>query len=177
MSDVAFVSELTPGTYMCLRTESLLGAVVRAGTHSPYDHAVLVSAPGRCIQATVRGVTEGPLTAFTGCMAVANAAEAAAMTSHVREVIVAEARSMVGDEYDFPLLATLGLRLAGFRWQWLLNETSRKGAVICSELVAMAGQAGYQDWTCGTGNPALVTPAMLAARPGLESVAWDAVLV
>ena len=177
MTGVAFVSELVPGTYMCLRTGSFLGAVVRAGTHSQYDHAVLISAPGRCIQATVHGVIESPLTAFTGCMAVANAVEGGGMAGHVREAIVAEARSLVGQEYDYPLLATLGLRLAGLRWNWLLKETSRKGAVICSELVAMAGQAGYQDWTCGSGNPALVTPAMLAARPGLESVAWDAVLV
>jgi len=177
VSDVALASELLPGTYVVLRTHSALGALVRAATRSWADHAILITGPGRCVQATTRGVTEGPLTQFAGCQAVANAAESAAMQPAVREAITARARSMVGEEYDWPLIATLGLRTIGAKWGWLLRATSGKGAVICSELVAFAGQAGYQDWLCGTAQPALVTPAMLAARPGLQSVAWDAVLV
>jgi hypothetical protein len=177
VNDVALASELLPGTYVVLRTRSALGALVRLATRSWADHAILISAPGRCVQASTRGVTEGPLAQFAGCEAVANAAEAAGMQPGVREAIVARARSMAGDEYDWPLIFTLGLRTVGVKWGWLLRATSGKGAVICSELVAQAGQAGYQDWTGGTAQAALVTPAMLAARPGLESVAWDAVLV
>lgn len=170
--DVVLASELQPGTYVCLKTRTWLGWLVRLFCRSPFDHAVLVVAPGEIVQATTKGVHRGPLPQFRGCLAVANAGDR--IWSHDREAIVAKALTYAGDEYAFPAIVVIGLRKLGLKWNWLLRASADKDAVFCSELVALAGRAGHQDWNCSEETAATVTPAQLAGRaPYMRSVVWD----
>ena len=165
-------SELVPGDYVCLKTKSLFGAMIRLFTRSQYDHAVLVIAPGEIVQATLRGVRRSPLSDFHGCMAVANSGEA--VTGLARVTIVAAASARVGHEYAYALIPVIGLRRLGLRWAWLLKISDDKDADICSELVSAAGQTAGEDWLCGEPSPACVTPPELSARkPFMRSVVWD----
>jgi len=173
--DVVLASELMPGTYLCLETRTLLGWLVRLFTRSPFDHAALVVGPGEIIQATTKGVSRGPLSQFRGCLAVANSADR--VWSSDRELIVAKALTYSGYEYAFPAIVVIGLRKLGFKWRWLLRASASadRDAVFCSELIALAGQAGHHDdWLCGEKSAATVTPAELAGRaPYMRSVVWD----
>jgi hypothetical protein len=160
--------EVGDGSYICLRTGSPLGFLVRMFTGSQYDHTILVTGPGEIIQATVKGVKKGLLSQFRGCLAVANTAEE--MTALQRVTVVKAAERYDGDEYAFGGIIVIGLRKLGLRWAWLLKASADKGAVFCSELAALGGQAAGLDWLCGTGDPALVTPATLAVRPGVRRI-------
>ena len=173
----ALASELQPGTYVCLKTRSPFGALVRLFCRSEWDHAVLVTGPGEICQATLRGVKTGPLSQFSGCLAVANTAEP--MTGQQRDAAVAYGRAvaMQQEEYAFALLPVIALRLAGVRSAWLLRRGQAGDgdpAVICSELVAEAGSRGGLDWLCGEPSAAVVRPDDLAGRkPFMRSVVWD----
>jgi hypothetical protein len=171
---VVLASELQPGTYVCLRTRSLFGWAVRAFTRSPYDHAVLVTAPGGIVQATVRGVKVGLLSQFRGCVAVANSAEPIA--EDARLAIATKGLSYVGDEYAFPLVLVTGLRKLGLSWPWLVRVCQDNDAVFCSELVCLAGTATSpaQPWLCGEPSAATVRPDEMADRsPFMRAVVWD----
>lgn len=168
----ALASELQPGTYVVLRTRSFFGAVIRFFCRSQWDHAVLVTGPGEITQATLRGVKTGPLSQFSGCLAVANSAED--MTPAQRRNAATFMKALDRDEYAFALLPVIALRLAGVKWSWLIRLTQDRDAVICSEAVAQAGQHIGKDWLCGEPSAAAVQPCELAGRrPFMRSVVWD----
>jgi hypothetical protein len=171
--DVVLASELRPGMYICFRTRSLFGFVIRLFCRSPWDHAVLVTGPGEITQATLRGTRTGPLSQFRNCMACANSAED--MTAGQRGGVVAAARSQGRDEYAYPLILVIALRLLGLRWRWLVRACQDRDAVFCSELVAASGQAAVPPlpWLCGEPSPATVRPNQLAARPCMRTLVWD----
>ena len=165
-------SELEPGTYVCLKTRSLFGWVIRTFTRSQFDHAVLVVGSHEICQATLRGVRTGPLSAFKGCLAVANSAED--MSPAQRANAVTFMKALRQDEYAFGLLVVIALRLAGLKHDWLIRFAQDKGAVICSEAVAEAGDHAGLDWLCGEPSAAVVRPDDLAGRkPFMRSVVWD----
>lgn len=171
--DVILASELEPGRYVCLRTGSVFGRVIRAVTRSQFDHVILVTGPGQCTQATTRGVKTTPLSDFTGALAVANAAEQ--MSVWQRDAVVRFAMACDGDEYAWPSIFVLGLRALGIKWAWLLRAAADKDAKFCSELAANAGLAAVPQmtgWLCGQHNPALVEPSQMAARDCMVPVAW-----
>jgi hypothetical protein len=63
------------------------------------------------------------------------------------------------------------LRLLGFRWGWLQRIADDWDALICSELVCLADAvAGLLSWQCDQDDPAFVTSADLARRPGIVLV-------
>lgn len=172
MAGIVLASEIEAGRYICLRTGSAFGALIRLFTGSPFDHVILITGPGQCTQATVRGVKTGPLSQFAGALAVANSAED--MTAAQRDAVVKFALARDGDEYAWPLIGVLGLRRLGARWTWLLKISADKDALDCSELAASAGaSAGLPAWLCGEPSAMLTEPGQMAARPVMVPVAWQ----
>lgn len=163
-------ADLQPGDYLCVRTGSVFGWLIRAFTRSSFDHAFVCLGDGMIAEARVTGVVIDSLGLYRGALAVANSAEP--MTPAQRDAVSAKARSFAGDEYGWGTILVIGLRLLGLRWGWLLRFADDRDALICSELVALAGQAAGLDWLCSEPEPALVTPADLARRPGVEPVTW-----
>jgi hypothetical protein len=161
-------SEVEPGRYIALRTGSPFGAVVRAFTGSEYDHVIIPVGGDECVEATTRGVKRSPLSKYRNALAAANVAED--MTGLARLTVVKTVERYVGDEYAFPGITVIGLRKLGLTWGWLPKASNDRDAVFCSELVALGGQAAGLDWLCGTGDPALVTPGMLAVRRGMRRI-------
>jgi uncharacterized protein YycO len=159
---------LQPGNYVCVQTGSLFGRLIRAFTRSPYDHAFIYCGNGQIVEATARGVRLDSLSLYAGARAVANTGEA--MTDAQRATVVAAARSTAGREYNFADITVIALRLLGFRWKWLKRAADDRDADICSEDVCEAGAAAGLDWQCGEPDPAFVTPADLARRPGVVPV-------
>ena len=174
MADVVLASELEAGRYICLKTGSLFGALIRLMCGSPYDHVAVMVAPGEIVQATVRGVKRTPLSDFHGAMACVNSAED--MTAIQRDGVVKYALACDGFEYQWQLIFVLGLRKLGLTWPWLLKVAADKGAMICSELAAAAGmsaQPALTGWKCGYPSVMLVKPSDLAARRCTVPVVWD----
>lgn len=167
-----FVSstDLQPGSYLCVRTGSLFGFLVRLFTRSQFDHAFVYLGGGEIAEATVWGSRIDALASYSGALAVANSAEV--MTAPERQDVCAKARSLAGEEYGWGTILVISLRLLGVRWGWLLRFADDRDAVICSELVAESGQAAGVDWLCGESEAALVTPAELAERRVMRSVKW-----
>jgi hypothetical protein len=161
-------TDVEPGRYICLQTASAFGALIRAWTHSLYDHVIVAAGDDMCIEATTKGVKRSPLSKYRGALACANTAEP--MTGLQRLTVVKTVERYVGDEYAFPAVTVIGLRKLGLKWGWLLKASDDKDAVFCSELAAIGGQAAGLDWLCGEPGPALVTPAEMAARPGMRRV-------
>lgn len=160
---------LEPGNYVVVRTGSLFGWLIRAFTRSPYDHAFVYVGGGQIVEATAWGVRLDKLALYTGAKAAANTGEP--MTTAQRDAVVASARATVGREYNWPDIPVIGLRLLGFKWGWLRRVANDRDADICSEDVAKAGvAAGLTSWLCGHADPAFVTPADLARRPGVVPV-------
>lgn len=160
------MTDLLPGTYVCVRTASPFGAVIRLFTRSPVDHTFIVTGPGQIVEARTTGVTRSPLSTYAGAVAIANVGEE--LTQQQRDTIVAAANAYADaqDGYDWPGVIVIGLRKLGATWKWLLTASARRNEQFCSELAVLCAQQAGVDWTCGTGDPALVSPAMLAVRPG-----------
>lgn len=154
-----------PGCYVCVRTGGLFGWIIRRATKSPYDHAAVVVDDGIVVEATPYDVRTSPLARYQGAQVCADTGED--LTPAQRAVITAKALSFIGAEYDWATIAVIGLGQLGLHWRILLRLTGGKRALICSQLVALCGQAAGLDWQCGKASPALVTPADLARRPGV----------
>lgn len=160
------MTDLLPGTYICLQTGSIFGRIIRFVTKSPVNHVVVVTGPDRCVQATNTGVKATGLP--VSAVAVANVREP--MTDAQRTKVAAAAESCVGDEYAWPAIAAIGLRRLGLKWGWLLKVSADHDAVFCSELAVRAGAQGGLDWLCGEPSAACVDPGELAKRPGCVPV-------
>lgn len=159
---------LQPGCYVCVRTGSLFGFLIRLFTRSPFDHAFIYAGAGQIVEATTRGVRLDSLSLYAGARAVANVREP--MTAGQRAAVVSAAKATAGREYNVPDIPVIALRLLGFRWQWLRRIADDRDADICSEDVCQAGAAAGLDWQCGEPDPAFVTPADLARRRGVVPV-------
>jgi hypothetical protein len=172
MPPFVLASEIEPGRYVCTRTKSPFGFLIRIFTRSPYDHAFIVLGGGLIAEATNTGTRIDNLDRYKGQLAVANTDEL--MTTAQRAQVAQAARQLVGREYGWGAIGVIALRKLGLKWGWLLRFADEKDADICSEDVAIAGAAAGLDWLCGEEDPALVRPDELAARkPYMCSVAWD----
>lgn len=163
-------TELTPGQYLCVKTRGPFGAVIRAVTKSQADHAIVHLGNGFIAEAAVYGCKVNALDQYRGqpmwvCGDRLNAVQ--------RTMVCKAARSFAGREYNWVDIALIGLRRLGLRQGWLRKRLQDRDALICSELVCLAGlAAGLSSWLCGEPEPALVTPADLLNRPGCERVMW-----
>jgi hypothetical protein len=164
-------SELKAGNYCAVRTRGLFGYIIRAATSSPVDHAFVCLGNGLIAEATVYGCRVDSLEQYRGQAMFTDAGDK--INAAQRSQICKAARGFAGREYSWTDILLIGLRRIGLRSRWLVRHLRDRDALICSELVALAGAAGSQDWLCGTGDAALVTPALLALRPGVERVMWS----
>lgn len=162
------MTSVEPGRYGVVRTRGFLGWVIRRATKSPYDHAFLFAGVGNLIEATPYDVRLAPVTGYTGALMAASTAEP--MTAEQRAAVVAKALSYLGTEYGWDDLAVIALSELGLHWRLLIRAMGAQRALICSQLVAICGQAAGMDWQCGKESPALVTPADLARRAGVRPV-------
>lgn len=173
MSDgTVLASEVEAGQYMCVRTGSPFGYLIRAFTRSRIDHAFIVLGGGLIAEATTRGVKVDALSKYTGAAAVASTD---ALTPLQQVKITTCARADAGREYNWRDIGVIALRRLGIKWGWLLRVADDRDALICSELVALSGMAASPpvDWMCGEPAPEFVTPADLAARTETVPVVWD----
>jgi hypothetical protein len=129
------------------------------------NHVVVAGPDGHVIEATLTGVHVSPIGNYAGHLARANLDEP--MTDAEREAVVLAAMAMVNAPYNYPDLLAIGLGDLGWHWRLLIRLCGSDKAFICSQLVALAGKAAGLDWMCHDSNADQVTPAQLAARPGV----------
>lgn len=157
------------GRYFVVKTSGFVPWVIRRATHSAYDHAGIVLEDGAIIEAEPGGVRIGHLSEYYRCRIAINSGED--MTVEQRTAVAAAARAMVGKAYGDLQIVEDGLECLGWHWRWLLKCASGDGEVVCSQLVALAGQAAGLDWRGGAATTTEVTPAMLSRRSGM--ISWD----
>lgn len=157
-----------PGRYGVVQTLGLLGWLIRKATHSWANHSFIVGPNGTIIEAGAFGVRAGKLSAYAGMKVAFNTGEE--MDVWHLQRIVTKAQSMIGDEYNYVDLGLLGFASLGLAWRLLFRIVGLdKRAVVCSQMVAECGAAAGLDWMCGHPYSDEVTPADLAARPGVEA--------
>ncbi|MCW2904037.1 MAG: hypothetical protein JWO67_6302 [Streptosporangiaceae bacterium] len=164
------MTAIEPGRYVCVKTKGFIPWIIRRATKSDYDHVFIVGYGGQIIQAESGGVQIAALSGYAGAELVANVAEP--MTDVQRAAVVAAARALVGDEYNFATIVDQGFTYLGLHWRLLLRLASAKRVFDCSQLVVVCGADAQPPmaWMCGRSNTALVTPADLARRPGVVPV-------
>jgi hypothetical protein len=162
---------LEPGRFVVVRTGGWLAWIIRKATKSPYNHAFIVTGNGGIAEARPEGgVCAGQFSEYAGCLAAANIGEP--MTNAECGAVIAKAESLLGTPYNFPDLADLGLEALGWHWKWLIRICGADKMLICSQMVAMCGNAAVPPlpWLCGKSGAAEVRPSDLAALPGVEPV-------
>lgn len=160
------------GRYFVVKTSGFVPWVIRRATHSAFDHAGIVLEDGAIIEAEPGGVRIGHLSEYYKCRIAINSGED--MTVDQRTTVMATARAAVGKAYDDLAIAEDGLECIGWHWKWLLNRASSNGEVVCSQLVALCGQAAGLDWRGGAASTTETTPAMLARRDGMQPWTYPA---
>lgn len=154
------------GLYGVVKTRGLIPWIIRRATRGQFDHAFVILEDGAIIEAEPGGVKIGHLSEYYRNQVAINSDEE--ITVQQRAVVVATARAMVGKPYNDLAIADDGLESFGWHWRRLLKWASGDGEVVCSQLVAIAGQAAGLDWRGGAATATETTPAMLARRPGMQ---------
>lgn len=154
------------GLYGVVKTHGLVPWIIRRATRSAFDHAFVIVEDGAIVEAEPGGVRLGHLSEYYGCRIAINSAEE--VTVQQRAVVMATAKSMVGKPYNDLAFADDGLESLGWHWRWLLKRAAGDGEVVCSQMVALCGQAAGLDWRGGADSPTETTPAMLARRAGMQ---------
>lgn len=159
-----------PGDYIVVRTGGVAARLIRLVTRSRFNHAAIYIGGGQLIEATPRyGVRIAELAEYAGDLMWSNSAEPT--LSGERDTVVDIARAWLGVPYNWEGDLADGLACLGLRWRLLSRLPSGRRTVMCSQLVANAGErAGLDSWLCGKPNPGAVTPADLAAR--IEKGKW-----
>ena len=157
-----------PGSYGVVKTHGFVPFMIRMLTRSRYDHAfIVINDAGDIVEAEPDGARTGNIGEYAGLPMLINSGEA--MTDTQRAAVIAAARGYVDVPYAFLDIVRLALASLGIGWRWLTAEADDERAMVCSTLVAACGQsAGVADWLCGEPCPALVRPADLARRPGMQ---------
>jgi len=151
-----------PGVYGCVRTPGLGPLLIRLVTRSWANHAFVVVDDACVIEAEPGGVRVREISEYNGCSMVLSTTEP--MTEAQRSAVVVYAASKIGTGYNWTADTADGLAAVGLRWRLLSRLAAGRRALMCSELVAQAGQTAGMDWLCGQPESWQVTPAMLAAR-------------
>lgn len=154
------------GLYFVVKTHGLIPWLIRRATHSFADHCGIITDPdGGIVEAEPGGVRRGHLSEYAGCRIAINSGED--MTVTQRAIVAEAALGMLGTGYDDLAIVDDGLAALGWHWRWLAKHAAGNGELICSALVAKAGNAAGLDWTCGQPDFEQITPAMLARRDGM----------
>lgn len=153
-----------PGRYICVGGRGFGPDLIKVGTRSRYCHVVMVeNSDGGIIEAMPGGVRRAHISRYAGLPACSNLAEA--MTTMQQAQIIAAATAMIGTPYNDLALVDDGLESLGLPFKWLARLANGDHEVICSQAVALMGEAAGFDWSCGRRDLSEVTPADLARRP------------
>lgn len=153
------------GQYVCVDTPGWAPWLIKIGTLSRYDHVfVIVSPDGDIVEAEPGGARKAHISKYAGRRMIRSNDT---MDSTATNTIVKNALSMVGVPYNDLAILDDGLESLGLFWSWLANLADGDHEVICSQLVALCGQAAGLDWLCGRKHASEVTPANLARRTGM----------
>jgi uncharacterized protein YycO len=148
------------GDYGVVKTKGFFGRLIRIGTTSRWNHAVIHVGSGEVVSADPSGVKINPASDYTNI--AWNKHEE--LTLAQREQIALYARSLVGKPYDFLTIADLAFRILGLKIfsKGILEKLARHRGYICSELVSECYRKAGVD-LCGK-EDYLVVPGDLAER-------------
>jgi len=151
------------GDYGVVYTHGFFGKLIRLGTLSRWNHAVIYIGNGQIIEANPQGVQISPVTKYPEGTIAWNKHEG--LNIDQRTAIVAAAHKAVGQPYDFFTILVLALRILGIKLlsnMYVLRRLAEKDGFICSELVDHCyDQAGV---TISDKPDYLTTPGDLAFR-------------
>jgi cell wall-associated NlpC family hydrolase len=151
------------GDYGVLKTGGWIGSLIRLGTRSRWNHAVVYIGEGNLVEANPTGIEIHPVTKYP---LIAWNRHEDELTDDTRNKIVDEALRLVGGFYGFADIAVLVLRILGLRLlanTTLLDRLAEKEGFICSELVSHCyREAGFV--VIPNMEDHLVTPGDLAER-------------
>jgi hypothetical protein len=149
-----------PGDYGVVKTSGFVGRLIRIGTTSRWNHAVICIDPTVIVEANPRGVALSPTNKYN--VIAWNQHEE--ITDSQREKITEHALSLVGKPYGFFDIFVIFLRIVGLRLppQKLWNKLAQGMGYICSELVTECYVKAEVKLSEKPVN--LVTPGDLAER-------------
>lgn len=124
------------GDYFVVRTRGWFAWLIRRVTRSPYNHAAIVYDAARkvTIEAEPRGACLGWLPFYDKCAVAYSTLD---LTDAQRSTIIHKAASLMGTPYGWLDLVALGLLQYHFRPRWVKRIVDRRGALVCSQLVAL----------------------------------------
>lgn len=151
------MSKFTPtlGNYGVIKTHGFFGWLIRLGTFSRWNHAVIYIGNGEVVSADPSGVKIDPVTNWNNI--AWNQHEE--LDDNQRMMIVNAAREAVGHSYSFITIADIAFRILGLKIlsETILDKLARHNGYICSELVAECYRKGglviaKQDFLCTPGD-------------------------
>ena len=122
------------GDYGVVKTGGIFGKIIRIGTMSRWNHALIYIGDGKIVEANPRGVAISTVDKYTKI--AWNMHEE--LSDDHRQTIVDHAKSTVGRPYNFGIIAMLALRALGLKVFPLcfIHYLADHQGYICSELVA-----------------------------------------
>ena len=136
------MSKYTPamGDYGVIKTHGFFGWLIRLGTFSRWNHAVIYIGNGEVVSADPSGVKIDPVTNWDNI--AWNQHEE--LDDNQRMMIVNAAREAVGQPYSFITILDIAFRILGLKIlsEKILDRLARNTGYICSELVAECYRKG-----------------------------------
>lgn len=151
------------GCYGVVRTNGIFAKLIRLGTLSAWNHAVVYIGNDQIIEANPTGVEIKPVSEYPEGAIAWNRHEELSVAE--RTAIVAHAHAQVGKMYSFATIALLVFRILGLRAlsnSKTFTRLAKKEGYICSELVSECYRSAGVVLSQKPDN--LVTPADLALR-------------
>jgi len=143
------------GDYGVIKTHGFFGWLIRLGTFSRWNHAVIYIGNGEVVSADPSGVKIDPVTNWNNI--AWNQHEE--LDDNQRMMIVNAALEAIGKPYGFFTIADIALRILGLKilTKGLLSHLAKNKGYICSELVAECYRKGglviaKEDWLCTPGD-------------------------
>ena len=143
------------GDYGVVKTTGFFGGLIRIGTTSRWNHAIIYVGNGMAVSADPTGVSKISVTQYTNI--AWNKHEE--LDDNQRMMIINAALEAIGKPYDFFTIADIALRILGLKvlTKGLLSHLAKNKGYICSELVAECYRKGglviaKEDWLCTPGD-------------------------
>lgn len=165
---------LTPtrGDFVLFDTGGFLGALIRLGTRSSFNHGAIVwtSEGDLILEAAPRaGIRVNSIRSYGRDNRVFSTDHIPLMP-YERSAILAKADSLRGVGYGYLDIVALALySVTGLRWKWLTRRVMREDRLICSQYIAVCYAAAGITLVPGK-TPQEVTPGDLA----LALLEWPA---
>ena len=123
------------GDFGVVKTSGFVGKLIRVGTASRWNHAIIYIGKDEIVEANPKGVEVSPVSKYPTI--AWNRHED--LTTEQRAKIAARAMAAVGTSYSFTTIALIFFRIIGLRFlsnMKFFRNLGKKDGYICSELVA-----------------------------------------